>query len=391
MFILNTMKKKLVGLLLFLSAFGSIKAQEKTPILLNDPQLQFEITESVNALYDFKFEKADSAFHIFKNKYKNHPLPYFLLGYSQYWRMQPNDNIKIFDRKFYSYMDTVIHLSEKLYDTDNKNYEAIFFLTAAYAFKGRIASERKEWLTATNAGRLSLKYLDKSEDFNDLSPEFLFGRGLYNYFRQWIPDNYKGFKPVMWFFPKGDKEKGIQYLKQCAENAFYTRIEAQFYLVIVYLFEEKKAQEAYSYAKNLHELYPNNPVFHRMYARILFTLGKSNECLAESKKILDKIDAKTLGYEEISGRYATFYLGYYSKWADPIKAKGYFLRTVAFSEKIGATKMNYYLYALQELAEMAKKDNDKANALLYNQKIKDNADKNHDLYKSARKYVREND
>lgn len=357
--------------------------------LINDPQLQFEITEAMNLLYDFKFPEADSAFRVFRDRYKNHPLPYFLLGYSQYWRTQPNEDITDFDPKFYAYMDTVIDLSEKIYSKDKKNFEAIFFLTAAHAFNGRRQSDNKEWRRATVSGSKALNYLELSREFNELSPEFLLGEGLFNYFAEWIPENYKAFKPVMWFFPKGNKQKGIQFLKQCAENAFYTRTEAQHYLIKIYLYEEKKDSEALPIAQYLHQLYPNNPVFHRLYARTLFALGRYTECQTVSEGILTQIQNGRYGYEAISGRYASFFLGWINRYKNRELAKTYFETSIVYAEKVNAVKMNYYLLSLDSLAQMAEEDKETDKAIIYYEKIKKYADKNGDLYKKAQQKVKQ--
>lgn len=259
---------KFILTLSFFVFIQQINAQSKnySTALLSDPEIQFEVTEEVNQMYNFQFAKADSQFLLLRKRFPKHPLPYFLLGYSQYWRIMPNDELTIYDKKFYAYMDTVIDLAENIYKKNEKDFEAIFFLTAAYAFKGRLLSDRKMWAAAVVAGSGALKYLKISREFNDLSPEFLFGEGLFNYFAEWIPQNFKAFKPIMWFFPKGNKELGIKLLTDACNTAFYTRTEAQHYFIKIMLFEENKSADALPVIKFLRTTYPDNPVFHRLYA-----------------------------------------------------------------------------------------------------------------------------
>lgn len=359
--------------------------------LLSDPEIQFGVTEEVNQMYNFQFAKADSQFLILKQKYPQHPLPYFLLGYSQFWRIMPNDEITAYDSKFYAYMDTVINLAEKIYNKNDKDFEAVFFLTAAYAFKGRLLSDRKMWAPAVLAGNGALRYLKKSREFNELSPEFLFGEGLFNYFAEWIPQNYKAFKPVMWFFPKGNKDLGIKLLNDACNTAFYTRTEAQHYYIKIMLFEENKSAEALPIIKFLRTTYPDNPVFHRLYARILFSMGNYIECESVSLDIIKKINKKKFGYEEVSGRYASFFIGWINRTSDKPKAKMYYEMSIDFSEKVNALKMNYYLYSLSDLAKMAEDENNKPKAMEYYQKIKKNAERKEEIFKNAKKYLNAND
>jgi hypothetical protein len=364
-----------------------ISAQSSNKILLTDVELQYAITEAMNDLYNFKFEKCDSAFNVLKKNYPNHPLPYFLLGYSQYWRILPNEENTQFDEKFYAYMDTVIDLSEKLYDRNNKNFEAIFFLTAAHSFNGRRRSDNKEWARATLSGTKGLNYLKEGREFNDLSPEFLFGEGMFNYYAEWIPENYKAFKPIMWFYPKGNKQLGIKYLRECTQNAFYTRVEAMHYLMRILLFEEKQDTAAYTLAKYLHQNYPDNPVFHRMYARVLHSLGRVAECEKVSREIYKKYEEKYIGYEENTARYATFYIGWYNRYRNRELAKEFLKKNVEISEKIGAVKMYYYLYSLEALADMALEEKDKELAKKYLEKIQKNTDKKSEMRQRARKKI----
>ena len=49
-------------------------------ILIADMQLQIEINQAMNDLYNFKFDKAEQQFRWLKQKYSWHPLPYFLEG-----------------------------------------------------------------------------------------------------------------------------------------------------------------------------------------------------------------------------------------------------------------------------------------------------------------------
>ncbi|MFN0048226.1 MAG: tol-pal system protein YbgF [Cytophagales bacterium] len=376
----------LVGLSYFYAV--STSAQNSAKALVNDVELQFEITEAMNLLYNFKFNKADSLFQSLKSKHSKHPLPYFLLGYSQYWRILPNEDISVYDDKFYAYMDTVIELAGKLYDSDSKNFEAIFFLTAGHAFIGRRRSDNKQWSRATFNGSKALHYLKLGREFNEMSPEFLIGEGLFNYYVEWIPENYKAFKPVMWFFPNGDKMKGVALLKQSSQNAFYSRVEAQHYLIRILVFEEKKDSVAYPIIKLLNQTYPDNPIFERLFARLLFSIGNYSECLKVSESILTKIEAKQLGYEEVSGRYASFFIGWISRYRDKAKSKLYFEKSVAFSEHINATKMNYYLYSLEALAQFAEENKDNKLLKIYLSKINENANRDHELYKKTKKKLK---
>jgi len=110
-----------------------------------------------------------------------------MLGYSQFWRIMPNEDLTTYDESFYAYMDTVLDLAKEMYHRDDKNFEAIFFLTAAYAFKGRLLSDREKWTPAVFAGGNALKYLKIGREFNSLTPEFFNWRRVVQLFRRMDP------------------------------------------------------------------------------------------------------------------------------------------------------------------------------------------------------------
>ncbi|MFN3381030.1 MAG: tetratricopeptide repeat protein, partial [Runella zeae] len=222
--------------------YASADFDSKYEMLLSNPGVQIEATEAINKLYNFKFAEADAEFRWLKYRYPNHPMPYFLMGLAEWWKMVPNTDDTRYDASCIALMDTCITLAEKLYDIRENKIEPAFFLAAAYAFKGRIHSERKHWTRATVAGKNALKYMEKCQGKSELSPELLFGDGLFNYFAEWIPDNYPLLKPILWLFPKGNKQLGIQQLEKVGNNAFYTRTEARYFLLQIYGYENQYAK-----------------------------------------------------------------------------------------------------------------------------------------------------
>jgi len=377
----------------FLLVSHQMKAQQMPKLdsikyLLPDMTIQIEITEGINDMYNFKFERAESQFRWLLKHYPQHPLPYFLFGLSQWWKIMPNFENKQYDEYLLAYMDKSIEYAEKLFDKDKKNFEAAFFLAISYGMKGQLHAYRENWTKATFAGKNAIKYMQYAKGMTDLSPELLFGDGIYNYYSVWIPKEYPFLKPVLVFFNKGDKNLGLEQLEKASQNAFYSRIEAQTNLMRIYLTEENQPQKALLIAENLHRQFPDNPFFHRYYARVLYTLGIADKLEVECKVILQAIDSGKVGYEGNSGRYAAFFLGehYRTRYNDVLNARLYYLRTVAFAEELKNYKSGYYLYSLQALARMAIQDNKTEEAVMYFNKILQYADRDHATYNEAKKY-----
>ena len=361
--------------------------------LLLDKDIQLELDGAVHNIYNFKYDRAEKQFRSLRRRYPNHPMPYFLLGLSTWWKIMPtNFQSTQYDKPFFAYMDTAITKAQKLYDADNNNYEASFFLSAAHGFDARLHAERHDWRKATVGARRSLNYLKKSQEANDLSPEFQFGQALFNYYAVWIPDNYPLLKPVLLFFPKGDKKTGMQQLRSVATNGFYTATEARVFLMRILKNEENNAEEALPVSKLLATTFPDNGYFQRFYALLAYDQGEFADCERVSREILDKINKGLPGYEAISGRYASYFLGYLmqNRYRDIAKAKDYYQRCIVFAESTGDTSGGFYLFANANLARLAIKEKDAAAAKRYYAVVADKADHKSEQYKEAKAWLSKN-
>lgn len=365
--------------------YASADFDSKYEMLMSNPGVQIEATEAINKLYNFKFAEADAEFRWLRYRYPSHPMPYFLMGLAEWWKMVPNTEDTRYDARCIALMDTCITLAEKLYDIRENKIEPSFFLAAAYAFKGRIHSERKHWSRATFAGKNALKYLEKCRGKSEISPELLFGDGLFNYFAEWIPDNYPLLKPVLWLFPKGNKQTGIEQLEKVGNNAFYTRTEARYFLLQIYGYENQYAK-SYDLAKYSWETYPDNPYFERYYLRSAFVRGYTAEAEKAANSILAKINKEMPGYEAVSGRNAAYVLAYYynNYHRDIAKAKEYYEKTINYSIQAKAFTSGYYLSALMGLGKIAETGKDYEAAREYYKTVIDRGEKKSSQVKEAK-------
>lgn len=370
---------------------GQEKETNNSEYLLLNRSLQFSITEAINSLYNFDFEKAERGFLVMSYSYPEHPLPYFLMGLSQWWKIAPDTRNEQYDALFHKYMEAAIDKAEALLEADSENKEAAFFLAAAYGFQGRLYSERKSWTKAAFAGKNALNYLELSRGDEELNAELLLGDALFNYFSVWIPENYPLLRPMMLLFAKGDKELGIKQLEEVSANAFYARVEAQYFLFRLYASEERKPYEALRITSYLHEKFPHNPYFHRFYARQLYAVGRLPEAKDESLAILQRIADGWTGYEANSGRYGAFFAAQYFDRINQLEqAKKYYEQAVAFGAEAETEDSGYHLFSLVHLGEIALKAGENKKAKAYFNQVKKLAKRKHPAHKEARNFLKEN-
>jgi len=360
--------------------------------ILLDEDIKLELDGAVHNLYNFKFDQADKQFRSLRRRYPRHPMAYFLLGLSTWWRIMPsNTEDTQYDRRFLAYMDTAITKAERLYEHDPQNLEACFFLAAAHGFTARLQAERHHWRKATVSSRHALENLDKSRQANGLSPEFLFGEALFNYYAVWIGEEYPWLRPVLLFFPKGNRELGLQQLTTVANTAVYTGPEAQvFHLRILNSPQEKRSVEALPLAQQLAKQYPDNAYLQRYYALLCFQQGHQFECERTSRDILDKLNRGLPGYESTSGRYASYFLGWLQQYhyRDLAKAQDSYQRCVVFAETSGQMEGGVYLFATGNLAKIAVQQHNNSAARRYYRVVVEQADHKSPLYQEAKTYLK---
>ena len=385
------MRKALLFITLILPLL--VSAQEWTgpvdsasDLLLKNRYVQIEATQAMHDMYNFNFDRAERQYNYLKKQYGWHPLPYFLLGLNKWWQLMPyGENETEWDEPFLAYMDTAEVLAKRLYEEVNE-IEGAFFLAAVYAFKGRLLSDRGRYTKAAIAGKNSLKFLGVTRGNADFSPEILFGDGLFNYYAVWIRENYRMLRPLMAFFPDGDKELGIEQLRETARNAFYARTEAQYYLMRIMYAEEGDLPGAIQIAKYLHEQYPNNAYFHRYYTRLIYQAGRYNDAVEESLEIINRIDLGEPGYEYNSGRYAGFFLGHIYELRQELElAKKYYGYAIEYGELSNAEDKGYYIFSWVHLGRIAAKEEDYETAIRYFKKVKKITNRSHSANKEARK------
>ena len=376
-------------LFIYIIPTKSYSEDGKDSLLIADMTVQIQTTEALNYMYNFKFQEAKWQFYRLRRQFKEHPLPYFLLGLNEWWKIMPNTNVDIYDQQFLAYMDTSIIKAKELYKMEEMKVEGAFFLSAAYGFKARLYSERSKWLKAAGNGNKAINYMEDCRDKNQLSPELLFGDGIINYFSVWIRENYPQLRPFLIMFEKGDKELGLEQLREVAHNAFYTRTEAQYWLMRILFFEEKDVRGALHESEYMHETFPDNAVFHRYFATLLYQTGRLAKAKIIAEDLLMKIDSSYTGYESISGRYACYFLAkIWESNLDQDKAYHFYNRAIQFSEQINAVESAYYHYSLFGLARIYDRRGNKAQAEKCLKTIRKNTKRKNEVNKRAREYMK---
>jgi len=267
--------------------------------------------EGIYYIYNVKFDKASACFEKVIEMFPSHPVGYFMDAMVEWWKIRLFRETEKYDDDFLKKIDRIIDICNTKLDTNMVDISALFFKGGAYGYRGRYHTIRKNYLSVANDGRKGYDILTKCWQLAPGNHDIQLGTGIYNYFVVALAEEYPAFKPLINFFPKGDKRIGILQLRSAAKYARYSAVEAEDVLLQIYYQFEKDYPEALEIALKLNTKYPDNPYFHRYLARCYTSAGWQYNEKAEEiwREIIKRCIKRKLGYDRLTSREALYYVG----------------------------------------------------------------------------------
>lgn len=276
---------------------------------VTSPEFDLHAQRGINAVYNLEFEKAETEFSSLSLNYPNHPAGKFFLAMIDWWKILMAIDDESNDDAFIEKLDDVIAICDSILDKNKNDVGALFFKGGALGFRGRLRANRSSWIKAANDGRLALPIVQKAFAISPDNYDILLGIGIYNYYAAIIPERYPIVKPVMVFFPEGNKQKGIEQLTKASEKAKFAALEAKYFLLQLSYNYERKYEMAYELSTSLLSQFPNNVVFHRYVGRSSYMLAKYGESQTAFSDIVIRSENNQRGYSNYAKREAFYYLG----------------------------------------------------------------------------------
>lgn len=349
------------------------------------------VTTGIKQIYNINFNDAEVTFRKLMADYPSHPSGRFFLAMIDWWRILIDLDVETYDEIFFQKLEDVIYNCEQILEKDPKNIDALFFKGGAIGFRGRLRAYRESWLKAADDGREALPIVEEASSLDPNNVDVQLGFGIYNYYADVIPDQYPLLKPLMIFFPDGNRKKGIEQLTNTAKNGKYAKYEARYFLVTLYYNYENNPGKAEEYAKMLVSDFPNNPIFEKWLGRTSIKRGDYYSGSQIFSSVLSKADKNLPGYNtQKTKREASYYVGLkYRNVGQLDSAKHFFQMCADISKKIdekeeSGFQINAYLY----LGMISDQLNDRRKAVDYYEKVLDMREylNSHDL---AEKYLKE--
>lgn len=301
-------------------------------------------------IYSCNFDSAQTNIASYISSYPKEPQGYFLNVLSDWWKINVDRKNPSLDEALKDKVNICIDFCDAILDNNSKDVDALIYKGASLGYRGLSKSLRENWLSAADDGRQALNLLAEALEISPKNKEALLGVGIYNYFAEYIPERYTFLKPLMLIFPKGDKVKGIEQIKE-AETSKLAAYESKYIMAFFNMQYERNFIESEKYSKELNTLFPSNPVFEKMLYNCYSGSGRYTEALEGWLKVRNKNLAKETGYQyESVLREADYYISLsLLKLGRIEELEMYINECESLSEKIDTedTSFKIYTYLMQ--------------------------------------------
>jgi len=285
-------------LLLILFVFSFIGVQGQTP---NITKVDEEINDYI---FSGEWLQAKSLVEQQIRQNPDHPKYYFMKAYmfylSRYFTdtgMSRDSTINVVH--YYSRM--AIKKGEQLEETT----EVKFYIGCAYGYLARAHGMRQEWWSAYWAASDCENFLEEVIEEDPNFYDAYFELGVINYYPAVAITGFTS--TIAWIGGmSGDRELGLKYLNNVAENGKLFKAEALVALGIIYNNFENDLSTSAKYYTKLLEIYPENNLAAAQKQRIDFTLFIDEkgvdyfitnfDSLKDDYNIDDPTDLNVLGY-----------------------------------------------------------------------------------------------
>jgi hypothetical protein len=253
--------------------------------VLQNAQAMEQIRKGVNHIYNCEFEQAQAIARYLVNKYPDHSVSYLFRGLIIYWQYFPIIPGSQASQQFEKTLQKGLEIAEqrlkaKKSDPENLlsaigNAGLLLLFYADNGLSGKVISMAPK----------TYQWVMSSFDFTHSFKDFYFVTGLYNYYREAYADAHPIYRPIMAFFPHGDKNLGLKQLRIASDSAIFLKAEAVNFLSGIYQSFEHDPAHAILYSRKLRDAFLQNPQFKAGYIRDLLVIRNYGEAESLVKSI----------------------------------------------------------------------------------------------------------
>ena len=335
--------------------------------MLDDTTTYELIKSGVDYIYNFQFENAKKIYTRLKQLYPEHPLPFLFRGLITFWENYPLLADSPYRKSFEDDMNTTIRLCG---EQSTPEHEAEFLMTnlAARGMLLLFYADNSISGEVIPLATGSFKYVKRAFDFKETYRDFYFVTGLYSYYREAYPQAHPIYRTIAFLFPGGDKEQGLIELNLAARYAIFLKAESYSFLSGIYISFENDFLKASSFSEDLHNLYPENPLYIAIYIKNLLLIkeyDRAEEMIVQTRK------GRQNDYLKVQLAILNGIL-YEKKYHNLRAAKTYYKSGIEKALKYSDYANEYVAYAYFGLSRISEAENDHQAARNYRRLALDN-------------------
>jgi tetratricopeptide (TPR) repeat protein len=255
-----------------------------------EPTSRQLIQQTIDQIYNWEFDKAEANLQKVRAIYPQHPVAPMLSALSLYWKHFPLGPSQPAFKPYNAYLQQARQQAEVLIKNPQTRNEGMFFALTVHGYRAMAESDAGNTMGAIRESKKAFGFMKQGMKLKDQYPEFYFTSGLYNFYVEQYPEDHPMVKPVMWFFPNGDKELGLKEMELATQKGTFTRIEALYYLVYIYQKYRSNPVKALEFSRQLVEKAPGNPLFETRHVEVLLASGKYQEAQPFVNRLLKHSD-----------------------------------------------------------------------------------------------------
>jgi tetratricopeptide (TPR) repeat protein len=185
-----------------------------------------------------------------------------------WWQIALDPDDRSFDAQFSQQVDFAIGATDAWTKREPERAEAWFYHGAAYGARVQWRVLRGERLAAARDGKHIKESMERALALDPGMHDAKFGVGMYRYYAATAP---AALRMLRWLLmlPGGDRAGGLQQMIAAHNDGRLVRGEADYQLHVIYLWYERRFDEALALIDSLRARYPRNPLFHQARAEIL--------------------------------------------------------------------------------------------------------------------------
>jgi hypothetical protein len=186
---------------------------------------------------------------------------------SLWWQIQLDPDNPSRDALFRARADAAIAATEAWTAREPQRAEAWFYLGGAYGARAQWRILRNERLAAARDGKRIKDALERAIALDANLEDAYFGIGLYRYYADVASTAAKMLRWLL-LLPGGDRVAGLREVVRARNGGALLRSEADYQLHVLYLWYEKRPEQALDLLRGLRERHPRNPHFPQRIAEV---------------------------------------------------------------------------------------------------------------------------